>query len=281
MKIGIIGASGLLGKSLCTEALQMGFEIYRIGRLGSSDYSECDALVDLEDIDSEILLPRLDYLIYSAQSSKFRDYPSGIKSVLQINAIAPYLIARRVQELGTKFIYLSSGSVYKNATNEVKETDSILSDGELTIYAGSKIIAEQMLTSLDSPSTIYRPFFIFGPNNKRANLISTIIERIRNQIAIEIDFEEGLFLNPIYCDDAARAILENLDSPLSLINLAGDQIISIKSMATHFGEQLGIEPIFQPRFKASDQKIIGDITLLKSVGFQFKTKLIAGLNLML
>ena len=55
---------------------------------------------------------------------------------------------------------------------------------------------------------ICRPFFIYGPGQKKNMLIARLIESTRNKKPIILKGLEGMLFNPIYVKDAAHAFVQ-------------------------------------------------------------------------
>ena len=74
----------------------------------------------------------IDVLYYLAQSNKFRDFPDGVSDMLKVNIHAPLKIADWAVKKGVKkFIYASSGGVYRKPDKPVKEFLILMQTSEM------------------------------------------------------------------------------------------------------------------------------------------------------
>lgn len=91
---------------------------------------------------------------------------------------------------------------------------------------------------------------MFGINQKKDMLIPRLVENIKTNKEIILQGEEGIYINPIYVNDAAKAlnkiILNNLTG---IYNLAGDETVSIRQLSEIIGKLLELNQFL-------DRKII-------------------------
>jgi nucleoside-diphosphate-sugar epimerase len=71
-------------------------------------------------------------------------------------------------------------------------------------------------------------------------------------------------LNPIYVADVAAIFVRALESPVPpVLNVAGDEVLSIRDMAETVGRALGIPPVFEETPDEPPPDLVGDTTLLR------------------
>jgi nucleoside-diphosphate-sugar epimerase len=71
-------------------------------------------------------------------------------------------------------------------------------------------------------------------------------------------------LNPIFVEDAAAFVVRALEMPApSILNVAGDEVLSIREMAETIGRALGISPVFEEAQGKSPPDLVADTTLLR------------------
>ncbi len=210
MKILILGASGLIGRHLIPLLIRDHNVI-----IPQRQFSKLnDIVIDLEDNWSVHVLPKqIDSVIYLAQSEKFRNFPEFAESVFRVNTLSLLKALDYARCAGARtFVYASSGGIYGNSTQVCDEDTPIGSGGELGFYLGTKlcgeIIAENYIPYMNV--IILRPFFVYGPGQRKDMLIPRLVERVRNGQPIQLIGEDGLQINPTYVEDAALAIRQAL-----------------------------------------------------------------------
>lgn len=196
------------------------------------------------------------------------NYDALILSVHSEEAKAPYINAaifddhvttlQKALELGAgkipTVIYFSTGSVYAPGRENYTVDSPLDLDGKIS-YGLSKIMAELLLKSFTDhykSCSILRPFYIYGPGQRKAMLIRGMAERILNGQEITIGSNGGLHFNPVFSEDVARVLGNIIDAPkpgVSIYNIGGSETVTLEEVIHMLGELLGKKPII----KTSDQ----------------------------
>lgn len=288
MKILITGSTGLLGRSLI-KILSKEHKIYAIIRNGSdtSVFREFQNITyirtDLSFLNIDVLPSDIDAIYYLAQSHKFREFPDGAQDVFEININSPFKIINWALKSGVKkFFYTSSGGVYKSPTRPIKEFFDINANEKNGFYLDSKLSTELLLRNYSiyfDCFSIIRPFFIYGPYQGERMLIPRLIKNILTGVPIILNGDVGIRLNPIFVDDAAYAFanLINLEGEF-IVNIAGDEIISLKALSILIGKIVGVSPNFE-HSNIPKYDIIADNVLMKEKLYEPKMNLREGIAL--
>jgi len=253
----VFGSSGLVGRQLIP-LLQEKYTVLTVGRQSGNSW-----IINLENEWSSDTFPnRIDSVIYLAQSEKFHDFPQFAESIFRVNTLSLLKALDYARRAGAQiFVYTSTGGVYAKSDEPLKEETDLSLSGELRYYVSTKICGEILAENYNSfmNVVILRPFFIYGPGQRKEMLIPRLVERVRNGQPIQLIGENGLYINPIYVDDAAYAIRQALTLDKSYkINIAGSEILSIRQIGELIGQALGKDVIFEQKSGTSDQ-IIGSI----------------------
>ena len=92
---------------------------------------------------------------------------------------------------------------------------------------------------------VVRPFFIYGPGQKRDMLIPRLFDSVASGKPITLQGDSGIRINPIHVNDAASAVAAILDlNESATFNIAGPEVLSIRDICECMGRYLGVEPIF-------------------------------------
>lgn len=253
----LFGASGLIGTHLLP-ILEETNTVHTVGRRNNSTIN-----VDLEsEWNADDLPDRIDSVIYLAQSEKFRDFPESAESVFCVNTLSLLRAFDYARRAGVRtFVYTSTGGVYGKSDEPFDEKCSLSPLGELGYYAATKmcgeIVAENYTPYMNV--VVLRPFFVYGPGQRKDMLIPRLVERVRNGQSIQLAGEDGLHINPTYVEDAVRAIQQALSVNTSCkVNIGGPEVLSLRRIGEHIGEALGKEV----RFEQTDgvpARIVGSI----------------------
>jgi UDP-glucose 4-epimerase len=265
LKILITGAGGFIGRHLA-QSLRKGNELYLldISRHLNLEGS-CWLELDLTTAFSAKDLPgKVDIIIHLAQAREYHDFPNSGLEIFQLNASSTLKLLEYGRKAGVrKFLYASTGSVYSGAKRRFRETDS--ASGEKSFYALSKYQGEGLVKAYAPymDVTIFRFFAVYGPDQKE-KLIPTLVERVRNGQHIQIYGEEGIRLNPIYVDDAVEVIIRAFSLKGSnILNVGGQEALSILGMCRIIGEVLDRQPRFEHLLDKGESDLVGDVTLMK------------------
>ena len=176
-KILVTGANGLIGRNVCNKLVQLNYSVKALIRdkknslLEGVDY----ITADLSDNNFVNQLPEdVDYILHLSQSNKFRDFPKYANDIFSVNVKSTAILLDYARKVGVqKFIYTSSGGVYGNSSKPFNENAPLVKPGKLGFYLGSKASAEILVQSYSEifQVTIIRPFFVYGPGQKKAMLI--------------------------------------------------------------------------------------------------------------
>lgn len=264
----LTGANGLLGRQVTAKLHERGCNVYAIVRvqpdqpIAGVNYLE----IDLGgDIPLSLLPKKIDAIFHLAQSSNFRDFPAMGRDIFAVNVVSVSQLLDYGYRSGCEhFIYTSTGGVYAKLASSIKENSPLSAIPDLGPYLGSKlcgeIIAQSYLTEMNI--SIFRPFFIYGPGQKRDMLLPRIFDRILNGELIQLQGKDGLTINPTHVEDAANIILACLENPQnSVLNIAGPEALSLREIANLIGQYLGREPMFE-FVDGEAPNMVADITSL-------------------
>lgn len=266
MQVAIFGAKGFLGNLL---AKSLGEHGIRVLAYSSSDGSGIDPQSGL--LPHTFAIPKLtDVVVYLAQSPHYRGTPGTAAHLMAVNvhsAIKAALLARSAG--ARRFLYASTGTVYAPSLAALRETAPVRRDNW---YALSKVQAEEALALLrgDMEVIIVRPFGIYGPGQS-GKLVPNLARSIREGMSVEIQGSpldskdvDGLKISLCYVDDAVeicRSLI--MDGGPPYLNLAGENAVSIREIATNLGQMLHRDVAFHMSERPRDANLIADVTLLR------------------
>ncbi|MDC6386554.1 hypothetical protein PP180_14310 [Muricauda sp. SK9] len=160
-----------------------------------------------------------------------------------MNALLPGMVAKRYQN--SKIVAYSTGCVYPMvpiASGGSKETDRPIAVGE---YAQSCLGRERMFeygsSKNNTPTALIRLNYAVEP---RYGVLVDIATKVKNNEPV--DLEMGYF-NAIWQGDANTMVLRSLEQtsvPANIINVTGEETLSVRAVAEEFGKHFGIRPQF-------------------------------------
>ena len=155
MRVLIIGANGQLGKCLAdTKPEKLDLISYSKQEFDLLDIDKC-----LQKIDRD----KPNYVINAAAYTAVDKAETEKENVEIINAQNPYKIAYKLNELGGKFIQISTDFVFSGLKSSPYKTNDDLSP--LNEYGKSKALCEKLLLELNNSKTI-RTSWLYSPYGK-------------------------------------------------------------------------------------------------------------------
>ena len=266
-KILITGVTGLLGFEL-NKKLSKNFEVFQVAKTYNKNLGKNQIVHNfLDELDLSIFPRQLDYIFHLAQFRDFKNFPQNSKEIFTVNTLSTLSLINYGMDCGIKkFIYTSTGGLYRELDLPINENDSMKKLSELDFYCASKLSSELLISSYSKfmDVQILRPFFIFGPRQSDQMLIPRLIRNVNLGNTIYLSGEKGIQINPIFVEDAALILATLLRNPGSKqINIAGNEVISISQLATNIGEIIGRKPNFS--YQAKQKDLIGDNGLLNDI----------------
>ena len=273
LKIVIIGSSGYVGKRLCNAHVLRGDEVVELSSSGNG----INPITGLFKSGFSIH-EGTDVVYYLAQSPCYRSASEGVDHLLCVNCVAAVQAAEAARLAGVgRFIYASTGNVYKPSFEPLSESGEVRRDAW---YPLSKLMAEDALKLYRSSMkvTIARIFGVYGPGQTN-KLVPFLVQSLKARKPLFVDRNpnkpddiNGLQVSLIYIDDLVAAFMHLADhiSPVEIVNVGGEQAVSVCEIVTILGHQLGIEPSITVSMKNRDGNLIADVALIKALtGIEF------------
>jgi nucleoside-diphosphate-sugar epimerase len=205
-----------------------------------------------------------DAVVHLAQSRSYRLFPADTQEMFAVNVALTMALLRWAAQAEVKhFCLISSGAVYEPFSGRLKEDAAVAPPG----FLGASKLASEVLAKPFShlfSLNVLRLFFPYGPG-QRNRLIPELVRRIRDRAPVQLGANgEGIRLAPTFIDDVVEVILASLGSSWTgTLNVAGPELLSIRSISVAIGKQLKIEPKFE--FVSSPAAdIVPDLSLFKS-----------------
>lgn len=265
MKVLVTGASGFVGRHLVPALAERDHEVTALVRRSGAAPAGATSTVqaDLEQPLPEGALPRVDAVVHLAQGNG--RFPEGARGLFRVNTAATQELLDHARRAGAAcFLYASSASVYGFGSRPFRE-DDVVSPPDF--YALTKAVGEQLVSAYRGfvAATSLRLVAPYGPGQS-GRMIPRLIESVREGRPVTLNEGGRPAMNPIYVGDVVEAVLALLDSPASgVLNLAGDQVVSIRELAESIGAGLGLEPVFEHGSDAAPGDVVAENLRLREL----------------
>ncbi|RME04264.1 MAG: NAD(P)-dependent oxidoreductase [Planctomycetota bacterium] len=210
-------------------------------------------------------------VLYLSQSPYYHSGRERVEHLLSVNYLSAVKAADLSWRAGVKkWIYFSTGSVYRDVGGGPFREGAPL-DRE-NWYSLSKIHGEEALSLFrDRMSVVVlRLFGVYGPG-QREKFIPRLVERIGASRPVVLhpregeEVVEGLRISLCYIRDLAQVVeqvVEDEDPPFCL-NVASDEVITLRQAACKIGESLGKEVRFELSEEPRNKDLVADIGRLR------------------
>lgn len=286
MNLLITGATGLIGQNLLFNLKDWEGTIYCVCDKGfiPANHNVVCVPGDLSDRLFVSGLPRdVDCIIHLAQSSRYQEFPEQVSHVFDVNLSSTVALLDFGREIGiSNFIYASSGGVYDNDSSRISmESDQLKSFPALGFYISTKLCSEIFVNQYSEffDTQILRFFFVYGPNQNRRMLVPRLVESVLTKKEISIVGEKGIRINPIFADDAAKALKKAIGNKFSsMVNIAGRENVYLGDLVGTIGEILGRQPVIK-HIDGNPAQLIGNIEKMITELHSPEVSLLEGLRL--
>jgi UDP-glucose 4-epimerase len=283
MRVLLTGANGFIGRRF-VETHGADHELFALTRTVAPDVPGVEWIPhDLVEPLTSVTLPdRIDAIVHLAQSRRYRDFPDGARDVFEVNTRSTLELLEYARAAGAgSFVYASSGGIYGYGYERLLESDPV---NPLNFYFSSKYAAELLIANYQSffRTNILRFFFVYGPE-QRGMLVPSLVERVRRGEEVVVQGDPGLRINPIYVDDAVRALESALAHPASgLFNIAGDETVTMTELVELIGDVAHQPPTIRHSPTDAGGDLVGDNSRMRDVlGVTPETSLRDGLSRLL
>jgi nucleoside-diphosphate-sugar epimerase len=154
-------------------------------------------------------------------------------------------------------------------------------------YSLTKIQGEQAVYMFrnDMDVHVVRPFGVYGPG-QTGRLVPNLMGSIQEGRTITLqgrrddkDDADGLRISLCHVDDATRILIHLIQQGgPACLNLAGEEAVSIRTLATLLGELLGRPPVLASATALRNFDLVADIGLLRQLRPTVFTPLRQGLE---
>jgi UDP-glucose 4-epimerase len=206
-------------------------------------------------------VPRqLDAIVHLVQANV--PFPDRAAEMFAVNVASTQLLLEIARSAGARrFVFTSTGSVYGPADRPRTEDDPTHG---ADYYAATKIAAERLVRAYGDhvPYTIFRLFAPYGPR-QRNRMIPGLINRVIAGTPVTVAGGTGPAYNPVHVNHVMDVLTQSLGtSGNQLLNLGGDEALTIRDMALIIGRVVGREPVIEEQ-AGSAGRFVGDLSLLR------------------
>lgn len=157
---------------------------------------------------------------------------------------------------GNKYIYLSSGLVYKKTNELINESGETYNTSD---YSNLKLKSEKLIEKYGSQGIIMRLTNLWSENSAEDTFMGSCISKKRKGEIIDItDTDEQTMIDLIYADDAANAIALSIKKniPSGIYNISTAVAYKISDIKNYFANNNNLVPSLPSGRILSNEKIL-------------------------
>ena len=204
---------------------------------------------------------RLDAIVHLVQANV--PFPERASEMFAVNVASTQRALDLARAAGAnRFTFTSTGSVYGSGARPWTETDAAEGPG---YYAATKLAAERLIRAYGDvvPFTIFRLFAPYGAG-QRNRMVPGLIGRVTSGAPVTVAGGTGPAYNPLHVSHVVDVLTQSLDTNGSqLLNLGGEEVLTIRDMARAIGRVVGREPVIQDQPGSAD-RFVGGVSRLRS-----------------
>ena len=225
MRIGITGASGMLGDALLSQ-LSKSYEVFatsrNIGSQGKNINWDCYDLTNLDSLKAWLNKNKLDVVIHCAAivDVDFCEENFDLSKALHVDTTQ--VISKHMQSSSGKLIYISTDSVFDGKKLGTYNESEITNP--LNIYAKTKLQGEKIALSIDN-SLVLRTNIIGWTKKHKTSFFEWLLENLIKKNNINLFYD--VYFSPITVNHLSLIIEYIIQNPIyGLYNCASSESIS-------------------------------------------------------
>jgi UDP-glucose 4-epimerase len=258
VRVLVTGAAGFVGGRLVPALDAAGHEVYALDR-DAARVADLPAVAVEHDLTTPIApgtLPAVNAVVHLAQANV--PLPEGAPSLLRVNVASTIdLLDHCRRSFAERFLYASTASVYGPGDHSFPDSAPLAGSD---LYAVTKIAGEQLVGCYSGhfDTCILRFVAPYGPGQE-ARMIPRLIARVRDGEPVSLSPRGRPRMNPIHVDDGVRVLVAALGlDGHHVLNVAGDEVVSIRELAELIGEAIGRDPVFEETSSGAAGDFVAD-----------------------
>lgn len=234
-KIGLTGATGMLGRHIYAALKSAGMEIFPTSRSIHVSFAKWDLCEWLSHDEFDAIFPEVDAIVHAGASVN-RSEEEGEAYMFNANVRACLNLGQWALSRNIPVIYISGAIVYEDSYALLQSESAMTGwKGLGGFYGFSKLLAEDVMLRLRQQGlkiAILRPTSIYGNNLHKEKLVQRFLGLAVSDQAIELSAPAEDRVDLIHAADVARAVISVLKhNKWDTFNLSSACPISIKELA--------------------------------------------------
>ena len=233
MKIGIVGASGLVGWNLRKCLLKKGCEVF-----GTYHSRKKEGLVRFDLVSGEFdLFDGLDAVVIAGGMTRLDDCVKDRVYSRKVNVERTVALISSLAEMGIKPVFLSSEQVFEGTKGNYRETDET---SPLTFYGRMKREVEKYMEKNLDEYLVFRLSKTYSRNLEDGGIFAETVCAL--QYGKKVKAAWNLFFNPTDVTLVCNGIINSLKKRLNgIFHLADKRVMSRYDFILSIADEMGFD----------------------------------------
>lgn len=243
MKLLIIGASGVLGSRLYSDAVREKWDV-----LGTFYSCECDGLFclrleDKKSISRLFNFFRPEIIILAGGITDVDLCEARPRLAEKINIKGTIDIVEKAKECDAKLVYLSTDYIFDGKEGPYSEEDA---PSPINVYGGTKLEAENIIRGNRKDYLIIRTSQLYGCDRRKKNFAVKVILKMRNNRHIYA--ADDFYSTPTYTERLSASIIKLIKKGCTgVFNIAGRDFLDRYSYVSKISDVFNLEKSYIKR----------------------------------
>jgi len=239
MRIGVTGASGMLGTALITRLSRL-YEIFATSRSkGVEDKNiewDCFDLTDVVLLNQWLETSQLDVIVHCAAIVDVDLCEENVSAATNLHVITTEVIANYINSIKGMLIYISTDSVFDGEKpTSYSESDLV---NPLNIYAKTKLMGEKLVQSMNN-GLVLRTNIIGWTQKGNTSFAEWMLKNLVDNIPLNLFYD--VYFSPLHIDKLSSIIERIINNSISgLYHCASSDSISKYDFGMQMAKVFGL-----------------------------------------
>lgn len=289
MNVLVTGGSGFVGRHVVRELVARGYGVVathcdppgtRRPRCAGLSWVKWDGT---RDALPRVTWKRLDAVIHLAVPGGLFVFPDNARALFELEVAGTFRLLEAVRQHGLRRILLASTG-YALGTRTELHREKDLYGVPATFYGTSKACAELLTQAYGDTisAAVVRLYWPYGPGGERY-VIHRLLQAVASEQEVFVEGRNGMVMNPVWVQDAARGIALALESDAGgVFHIGGSEVVTMRELIVRMGVLLGTKPTVRVRPRGINICQAGRCDRSRRIlGYRPKVGLDAGLKMLL
>ena len=234
----VTGAAGQLGRYLCTELRDGGYDVVGLGHAPGGGVEAVADISEAEGIQRVFGETSPDVVIHAAAYTDVDGCEKNPERADRVNHLGSANVAQAAKTIGAWVLGISTDFVFSGESDIPYPENAEV--GPISVYGQSKLDGERAVLATDESFAVARTSWVFGGVGK--HFPRTVVSMLKQRGAMSVVDDE--VSSPTYAGDLARAVVTLIPMrPSGVLHLSNRGVVSRYEFAREIARVAGFDPV--------------------------------------